>query len=133
MTNLMSPERAGGKHVAYLVNYAHRDSAFFAQDDATLLARYERDLAVLFPDAGRTIVDRFVFRAPFVEPIWSLDYARRKPPASVIPGRLYLASTAQVYPQVNSWNSCCSVVERMMPQFAAETAALTTSTRSACA
>ena len=39
----------------------------------------------------------------------------------MIPGRLYLACTAQVYPDVNSWNSCCAVVERMMPGFAAET------------
>jgi len=50
----------------------------------------------------------------------------------VIPGRLYLACTAQVYPRVNSWNSCCDVVESMMPALIAETSALA-SGRTACA
>jgi hypothetical protein len=40
----------------------------------------------------------------------------------VIPGRLYLACTAQVYPRVNSWNSCCEVVEAMMPGLLADAA-----------
>ena len=59
-----------------------------------------------------------------MEPIWTVNYSRVVPPASVIPGRLYLACTAQVYPRVNSWNSCCEVVDDMMPRLAAEIAAL---------
>jgi hypothetical protein len=84
------------------------------------IAAYRRDLESLFPDAGRTVVDQFLFRAPFVEPIWTLGYNALRPPTSVIPGRLYLACTAQVYPRVNSWNSCCDVVEEMMTGLAAE-------------
>ncbi len=78
----------------------------------------------LFPGAGRAIADQFVFRAPFVEPIWSVGYSQRCAPTSVIPGRLYLACTAQVYPRVNSWNSCCEVVEEMMKGLVIETAAV---------
>jgi len=98
----------------------HRSSALFNQPDEQILAGYRKDLADLFPDAGRTIVDEFLFRAPFVEPIWSVGYRKVCPPTSVIPGRLYLASTAQVYPRVNSWNSCCTVVESMIPQLQQE-------------
>jgi hypothetical protein len=64
-----------------------------------------------------------VFRAPYVEPIWTTGYSQRRPPTSVLPGKLYLACTAQVYPRVNSWNSCCEVVDSMMVQIAEETAA----------
>jgi protoporphyrinogen oxidase len=124
MSNLVPLTRSNGLYVTYLVNYTHRDSAMFKKSDAELLEAYRRDLAELFPDAGRTVVDAFLFRAPFVEPIWKLGYNALCPPTSVIPGRLYLACTAQVYPRVNSWNSCCEVVEGMMPGYAAETAAL---------
>src|SRR5439155_1672526 len=110
MSNLMPLERAHGLHVTYLVNYAHRDSAVFARTDAELLQLYRRDLEALFPGSAAAVVDQFVFRAPFVEPVWPLHYSRLKPPASVIPGRLYLACTAQVYPHVNSWSWCCAVV-----------------------
>jgi hypothetical protein len=95
----------------------------FRLPDEELLACYRKDLSTLFPATGTRIVDQFLFRAPFVEPIWTLGYRDLCPPTSVIPGRLYLASTAQVYPNVNSWSSCCEVVERMMAGLAAETPA----------
>jgi protoporphyrinogen oxidase len=123
MSNLVPLERSHGMHVNYLVNYTHREGELFALPDEEILARYERDLARLFPAAAASVRERFVFRAPFVEPIWTTGYQRMRPPTSVIPGRLYLACTAQVYPQVNSWNSCCEVVERMLPQLAEEVGA----------
>jgi protoporphyrinogen oxidase len=124
MSNLVPLERSQGLYVTYLINYTHRDSDLYRSGNEEILARYRHDLATLFPDAGRTVVDQFLFRAPFVEPIWPLGYNRLRPPTSVIPGRLYLACTAQIYPRVNSWNSCCEVVERMMPTLERETAGL---------
>ena len=118
MSNLVPMERSAGLYVTYLVNYTHRTSPLFARTDGDLLDAYQADLEHLFPGSSADIVDRFLFRAPFVEPLWSLGYTERRPPASVIPGRLYLAGTAQVYPNVNSWNSCCEVVERMVREFA---------------
>lgn len=123
MSNLVPPERAGGLHVNYLMNYTHRDGPLWAESDDRIRARHRADLAALFPGAGDPIVDHVLFRAPFVEPIWTLHYSRLRPPTSVIPGRLYLACTAQVYPNINSWNSCCQVVSRMMAEFESETAA----------
>ena len=124
MSNLVPLERSGGRYVTYLVNYTHRDGPLFARDDASLLADYRADLARLFPGSERTIKDQFIFRAPFVEPIWTVGYQRVKPPATIIPGGCTWPRTAQVYPRVNSWNSSCEVVERMIPTLAQETAAL---------
>jgi protoporphyrinogen oxidase len=90
--------------------------------DEEILSGYRRDLAELFPDTGRGIVDQFVFRAPFVEPMWTVGYRKLVPPHSILPGKLYLACTAQVYPRVNSWNSCCMGVESMMPELERERA-----------
>jgi protoporphyrinogen oxidase len=123
MSNLVPLERSHGLHVNYLVNYTHRDSELFRLPDDQLVARYRADLEALFPEQARTVQETHVFRAPFVEPIWTTGYGRRIPPASVIPGRLYLACTAQVYPRVNSWNSCCAVVADMMPRLFEEVAA----------
>lgn len=117
MSNLVPLERSGGLHVTYLVNYTHRSSELFARTDERLLADYRSDLAHLFGISCEDIADEFLFRAPFVEPLWTLGYSDRRPPTTVIPGRLYLAGTSQVYPNVNSWNSCCEVVDRMMDGF----------------
>ncbi len=120
MSNLVPLERSQGRYVTYLVNYTHRDSAFFRSPDQELLAGYRNDLMRLFPEAGGAVVDQFLFRAPFVEPIWTLGYRQVRPPTTILPGKLYLACTAQVYPHVNSWNSCCEVVEEMVARLAVE-------------
>jgi hypothetical protein len=54
-----------------------------------------------------------VFRAPFVEPLYSLGYEKRKPPHELVPGRVFLANTAQIYPDVTSWNSSVGVAKRV--------------------
>ena len=50
-----------------------------------------------------------IFRAPFVEPVWPLGYMRDKPRMRCGDSRLYLATTAQCYPQVNSWNTMVGI------------------------
>lgn len=122
MSNLVPLERSGGLRVAYLVNYTHRSGELFAKPDDDLLGLYQDDLERLYPGTQSNIVDRFLFRAPFVEPIWPLGYQSNRPPSTILPGRLYLSSTAQVYPRVNSWNSCCEVVEEMASAFEADVA-----------
>ena len=124
MSNLVPLTRSDGMYVTYLVNYTHRSGEYFARSEDELLAAYRADLERLFPDAAASIEDAFLFRAPFVEPIWPLGYRSKRPSSSVIPGRLYMASTAQVYPRVNSWNSCCEVVNELMDAFQADTADL---------
>jgi len=123
MSNLVPLDRSDGLHVNYLVNYTHRDGELFAKSEAEMFAIYRADLKRLYAHAEASIVDQFLFRAPFVEPIWTVGYQSMRPATSVIPGRLYLACTAQVYPRVNSWNSCCEVVEEMIASVDRETAA----------
>lgn len=124
MSNLVPLTRSDGLYVTYLVNYTHRSSELFARSEDELLAAYRADLERLFPAAAATIEDAFLFRAPFVEPIWPLGYRSMRPASSVIPGRLYMASTAQAYPRVNSWNSCCEVVDELVTVFESETEGL---------
>ena len=123
MSNLVPLERSQGLHVTYLVNYAHRNGPLFARGEDEVLAAHRADLERLFPGSTRNLAGAFRFRAPYVEPIWHLDYGRHTPPTTVIPGRLYLACTAQVYPRVNSWDSCCEVAERMVAGLTTDLAA----------
>ncbi|WP_156346114.1 hypothetical protein [Verrucomicrobium spinosum] len=59
----------------------------------------------LFPDLrDQDLERRQVFRAPFVEPVYTTGYSARRPPEELVPGRVFLSNTAQVYPIVTSWN-----------------------------
>ncbi|MBL8692537.1 MAG: FAD-dependent oxidoreductase [Planctomycetes bacterium] len=123
MTNLVPAARSNGVYVNYFVNYTHRSSELYSRSDGELLDLYEADMRRLFPHAAGGVVGRYLFRTPFVEPIWTLRYGRQRPPVNPIPGRVYLACTAQVYPKINAWNSCCEVAAEMAETFAREISA----------
>jgi hypothetical protein len=47
----------------------------------------------------------YVFRAPYVEPAWTLGWLKRRPAPRVGTSRLYICTTAQAYPRVTAWNT----------------------------
>jgi protoporphyrinogen oxidase len=95
----------GERHVVYLTKYLHRDDPRFAQPEAEIQSTWFRALQSLFPDLSvEEIETQFVFRAPFVEPVYTRGFMKRRPPEVMVPGRVFLATTTQVYPVVTSWN-----------------------------
>ncbi len=116
-TQVLDSEDTGGYHLVYLLNYVHRDEPLFNRDPEQVIDEYVSALLNLFPDLSRdSIKARYLFKAPFVEPLYSPGYGSRKPPAELVPGRVYLATTAQVYPRVTSWNSSAAVAEEAVNQ-----------------
>jgi len=109
-TSLVDPDGDTGCHFVYLMNYVHRSHSLFQRDPQDISREYSGALVNLFPDlAEEDVVDSFVFRAPFVEPVYTPGYGRTKPDAALVPGKVYLATTTQVYPFVTSWNSSARV------------------------
>ena len=123
-------DRGEGRHVVYLTKYMHRTDARFTTPDETIGTEWFAALKKLFPDlAERDIEARHVFRAPFVEPIYTRGYLRRRPPEVLVPGKVYLATSAQVYPTVTSWNGSVIQSNRTLDAMANDVAALSGGTR----
>lgn len=98
-------DRGEGRHVVYLTKYLHRDDARFHVSDETIASHWWSRLQTLFPDLSASDIEaNYIFRAPFVEPIYTRGFLQRRPPETLVPGKIYLATTAQVYPTVTSWN-----------------------------
>jgi protoporphyrinogen oxidase len=120
-TNLLDTQDTGGVHLVYLLNYLHRSEPEYSRDDADVLREYLAGLHKLFPHLrDDDVVGRYVFRTPFVEPLYTTGYARRKPPHALLPGRVYLSTSIQVYPNVTSWNGATeisrAVVDRLLEE-----------------
>lgn len=113
-TRCIDISETGGRHLVYLLNYLHRNDPQFGRSDADLIEEYVNNLLRVAPHLSRDdVLDTHVFRAPFVEPLYSLGYEKRKPPHELVPGRVFLANTAQIYPDVTSWNSSVGVAKRV--------------------
>jgi protoporphyrinogen oxidase len=105
----------GARHVVYLTKYLHRSDSRFAQPDADIRRDWTAALQKLFHDLTAADIEAdYIFRAPFVEPIYRLGQKKLCPPEELIPGTVFLANTAQVYPIVTSWNGSVTQAEKTL-------------------
>jgi protoporphyrinogen oxidase len=121
MSTLTGSERYGGRHLVYTMHYTNRDSDLFTEDSTVIGKRWTEQLLNLYPDllTPDDIADVQVFKAPFVEPVYPLGYRTLVPPNRVADTRLLLATTAQIYPNVTSWNSSVGLANRVVDELLA--------------
>jgi len=125
MSTLTGTERQNGLHLAYAMHYTDRNSDLYGEDDAGIAARWTDQLLRLYRDlplSAEDIVDVRIFRAPFVEPVYPLGYSSTVPSMEVAGTRMLLATTAQIYPDVTSWNSSVGLAGRVVDRLLARRA-----------
>ncbi len=111
---LLDREDTDGMHLVYLTRYLHRTDKEFQRSDEDIRDLYVGAMLKLFPQIRENdIIDTRVFRAPFVEPLYSTGYLKRKPPEELVPGKVFLATSTQVYPFVTSWDSSTGLARRV--------------------
>src|SRR5690606_24076094 len=83
MTHVLDPAWIGGRHILYVMNYCNRDSTLYNIPDEEQKKNAIEGIARLYPGhfAARDVENAFVFRAPYVEPVWSTGYLRKRPAA----------------------------------------------------
>lgn len=104
-TNLVSPQRYGGRHYLYVANYLASGDPLLELDYDELLDRYEPGLRRVNPAFDRAWVRQpWVFREPAAQPVVTVGYRERIPPLRTgVPG-LVLANTTQIYPEDRGTN-----------------------------
>lgn len=119
MSALTGPH--AGHHLVYVMRYCDRGSELYATPDDVVAQRWTEQLLGLYPDllTATDVAEVRVFRAPFVEPVYPLGYGSAKPAAEVPGTRLLLATTAQIYPEVTSWNSSTGLANRVVDELLA--------------
>lgn len=105
----------GPRHVVYLTKYLHRTDSRFKEAAETLVPQWWEALKQAFTGLrDEDLESSHLFQAPFVEPIYTKGYLKQRPPECIVPGRIYLSTTAQVYPTVTSWNGAVGQVNRTL-------------------
>jgi protoporphyrinogen oxidase len=104
-TNLVAPERYGGRRFLYVANYLEHGHELLELDAQALLDRYEPGLRTVNPAFDRAWVrEAWLHREPAAQPIVTAGYRERIPPLRTpVPG-LLLANTTQVYPEDRGTN-----------------------------
>src|SRR5262249_28156073 len=82
-------------------------------------------LCSLYPDFQPADVEAlYVFRAPYVEPVWTVGYLQKRPLPRVGDSRVYLSTTAQAYPRVTAWNTSIALARETVSTLVADLGAV---------
>lgn len=117
MTELVEKSQYGNYNMVYVMKYCSRNSDLFKEDENSIAERWKKQLLNLYPDLNFTendIADIKIFKAPFVEPIYPLGYSKIKPDLHLKGTNILLATSAQVYPNITSWNASTGLVENVL-------------------
>lgn len=112
--NFMPVEDYGGQRLMYLGNYLPISDRRFTMSDQELLDWYLPYLTKINPAFDPSwVTNAWVFKAPFAQPIVTVDYHQHIPPHETpIPG-LFLANMFQVYPQDRGQNYSIEMAYRV--------------------
>ncbi len=104
-TNLVAPERYGGRRFLYVANYLPRGHELLGLDPDTLLERYTPGLKAVNPEFEGAWVKRlWLHREPAAQPIVTTGYRDRIPPMKTPRRGLLLANTTQIFPEDRGTN-----------------------------
>ena len=113
-TNMRSTSEYGGRHLLYIGNYLPMSHRYFTQPDEETLAEFMPHLKKLNPKFDESwIEEKWVFKAPFAQPIVTREYAAHIPPLKTPLPNVYMGNMFQVYPQDRGQNYSIRLGEKI--------------------
>lgn len=104
-TNFIGPEHYDGNRFVYVSKYVDWDHPYVSMPDDELLDLYIPKLQLVNPAFERSWIKQlWVFRERAAQPIIGLHYSQRIPEHRTPIDGLYLANTAQIYPEDRGTN-----------------------------
>lgn len=104
-TNFQSPDDYNGFNLVYLSKYCDQTDPLFKMSDDDVLKFTQDCIQRMFPGfSDENIVEHFVWRADYSQPIVERHYSRLLEKLNELPNGLHLASMAQIYPEDRGTN-----------------------------
>lgn len=104
-TNFVGPEHYAGNHILYVSNYVRQDHEYMRMSEDELWALYEPALRKINPAfSSDWVTRRWLFKAPFAQPIIKTGYSADKPDHRTPMDGLYLETMTQIYPEDRGQN-----------------------------
>ncbi|MCY3934517.1 MAG: FAD-dependent oxidoreductase [Chloroflexi bacterium] len=121
-TNFIDRRHFNGEHLIYCGDYVPSDHEYFQLDEASLLARFRAALPKVNANFRDDWLRRsWLFRAPYAQPVPTLNHSAHIPPSQTpLPG-LFWVSMSQVYPWDRGTNYAIELARRAAALMMGET------------
>jgi protoporphyrinogen oxidase len=112
-TNYVPADHFGGDRIVYLGDYVAADHEYFRLSEDELAERFLPSLRKVNPDFSPDwIRKRWLFRAPYAQPVPFVNHSQNIPPIQTPIAGLYWASMSQVYPWDRGTNYAVEIGRR---------------------
>jgi protoporphyrinogen oxidase len=113
-TNMRSTQEYGGRHLLYLGNYLPMSHRYFKMPGDEVIAEFLPHLERLNPAFDPSwVTERWVFKAPFAQPVVTREYESHIPPLKTPLPNVYMGNMFQVYPQDRGQNYSIKLANKL--------------------
>src|SRR3989344_2488897 len=112
-TNFMDKKYYNDEHLLYIGNYLPYDHPYFKMEKEELLKTYDSFLKKINPNYQKSIIESYLFKEPFAQPVIPVNYSKIMPPHDTPLKNIYLANIEQVYPWDRGTNYAVELVEKI--------------------
>jgi protoporphyrinogen oxidase len=105
-TAFIDPKYVNGYHLVYLPKYTAPGSEWQKKSDDEIKQIWRENLQAMFPDFDPSTIKYFlIHRERYVEPLHGLNETDLVPEVKTPIGKLFLATTSQIYPALTNGES----------------------------
>ena len=98
-TNYIDSKHYGGDHIIYCGDYIAPDHEYMKMSENALVERFTKVLSTFNPNFKPDWIRKYwLFRAPYAQPIPTVNHSKNIPDLATPIKGLYLASMSQIYP-----------------------------------
>lgn len=116
-TNFVNINNYNNHHLVYIGNYLPADHEYFNLSKSELLKIYKPYLEKLSPEFKKHLVDYNAFKAPFAQPIVTINYSNKILPSLTPIEGVYLINMQQVYPWDRQTNYAVEMGKKVIDQY----------------
>jgi len=97
-TNFISPAHYSNEYLVYVGNYLPPNAPLYNKSPKSLFTLYQKSLDTLSPNFHKNLIGYHLFKTPFAQPIFPLNYSKIIPSIKTPAKGFYCATMQQVYP-----------------------------------
>ena len=113
-TNFADKSNYNGETILYIGNYLPHGHSYFNKSAKELLETFTPYLQKISPDFNKSYVNNcWVFKTPYAQPVFSLNYSQKIPDFATPINGLFLANIQQVYPWDRGTNYAVEIGEKI--------------------
>lgn len=97
-TNFMDAKHYGDKHLTYFGNYLPQGHPYLSMTKEQIVRKFMPYIKRLSHDSRFSILDSYLFTAPFAQPVHELSYSQKIPPIQTPIPNILMANMDYIFP-----------------------------------